>query len=297
MPTPTLAAALVFRPWFCRPGCTRRLLAGVSATYLAPALAWVVASLGLFLYSARRCAQIQFPRRCSVPVSRVAGGHRSHPRYRGECQPADPGWPGAGHNGSARAGVPPHPLRTRHPGGRQQREGRGAHGHSPDRVGAANWVLAAVLAGFAVILIEPIAGSRHHQPAGGACRCGRPHGWAGVVRIAGGGRARDRRPPVADLGVRRSSRYHLDPGLDPHHRDPTGGSRGHMVLAALAWRGRPPTRLAVAETRLPPSPTPPRRPLGNRLVRRGIGRAAHLHGELPLFSSSRSSSLWPSRSW
>ena len=160
--TPTLATALVVRARSCRP------LLGLVVYWLvfrplrqAPALARVVASLGLLLYL-QEVVRLRFPVAGVSAVTSLPGAARgpveifgtgvSQNRLllagavvvvaavaRASCSGArGSGW---------RAGPPP-----------SNEKGAVLTGISPDRVGVVNWMVASMLAGFAVILIEPIAG-------------------------------------------------------------------------------------------------------------------------------------------
>lgn len=131
-------------------------------------------------------------------------------------------------------------------------------GISPDAAGAINWVLASVLAGMAVVLIEPITGldptttSLLVVPALAAALVGdlRSFGWT----TAGG------------LGIGMIQSLILGYAVRPDTTWipdwlPTTGLQQAIpvivIVALLAWRGdRLPDRAALTARRLPPSPTP-----------------------------------------
>lgn len=260
MPTPTLAAALVF-------ALILSALLGLAVYWLvfrplrlAPALARVVASLGLFLYL-QEVVRIQFPVAGASAVTRYPVLPEDTVHILGT---------GVSANRLILAGSvlvvtallvlvfhrTRFGLATR--AAASNEKGALLTGISPDRVGAANWVLATVLAGFAVILIEPIAGldpattSLLVVPAVAAALMG---GLVSFGVAAGAG---------LGIGILQSLilGYAVRPDTTwiPAWLPTTGLQQAvpvAMVLAALAWRGDVlPTRLAVAETRLPPSPTP-----------------------------------------
>jgi branched-chain amino acid transport system permease protein len=131
-------------------------------------------------------------------------------------------------------------------------------GISPDRVGALNWVLATVLAGFAVILLQPISGldagttSLLVVPALAALLIGGLSSFA-ITTAAGLGIGMVQ---SLILGYASRPEVHWIPSWLPvvglQQLVPVV-----LVGVALVWRGDPlPTRSAVAERRLPPSPTP-----------------------------------------
>lgn len=131
-------------------------------------------------------------------------------------------------------------------------------GISPDRVGALNWMIASILAGFAVILIQPIAGldpgttSLLVVPALAAALLGGLSSFA-ITTAAGLG-----------IGMLQSLilGYVVRPDTTwiPDWVPTTGIQQAVpvvLVLVALAWRGDPlPTRSAISSGRLPASPTP-----------------------------------------
>lgn len=133
-----------------------------------------------------------------------------------------------------------------------------------DRTGAVNWMVATVLAGFAVVLIEPIAGldptttSLLVVPALAAALVGGLSSFV-VTVLAGLG-----------IGVVQSLilGWVVQPSASwiPDWIPATGLQQVVpviVVLAALAWRGDVlPTRSAVPERSLPPARTPSRPLLG-----------------------------------
>lgn len=131
-------------------------------------------------------------------------------------------------------------------------------GISPDRVGALNWMLASVLAGLAVILIQPISGldagttSLLVVPALAAALIGGLSSFA-ITTAAGLGIGM-----VQSLILGYVSRPDVTwvpswlPVVGLQQLVPVA-----LVVVALVWRGDPlPTRSAIAERRLPSSPTP-----------------------------------------
>lgn len=131
-------------------------------------------------------------------------------------------------------------------------------GLSPDRLGMANWAVAAVLAGAAVVLIEPIAGLNPTTtpllvvPALAAALLGGLRSFA-VATMAGLG-----------IGMVQSLilGWAVDPATSwlPDWVAVTGLQQAVpvvLVLVALVWRGDVlPTRSAVPEQPLPLSPAP-----------------------------------------
>lgn len=131
-------------------------------------------------------------------------------------------------------------------------------GISPDRIGVLNWMMASVLAGFAVILIEPIAGldatstSLLVVPALAAALVG---GLSSFALTAIGGLA---------IGMSQSLvlSYAVQPSTTwiPSWLPTTGLQQTIPVvaiIAVLALRGDAlPDRAAIIGRRLPPSPTP-----------------------------------------
>jgi branched-subunit amino acid ABC-type transport system permease component len=131
-------------------------------------------------------------------------------------------------------------------------------GLSPDRLGMANWALAAVLAGAAMVLIEPIAGLNSTTtpllvvPALAAALLGGLRSFA-VATAAGLG-----------IGMLQSLilGWAVDPATQwlPDWVAVTGLQQAVpvvLVLVALVWRGDVlPTRSAVPERPLPLSPAP-----------------------------------------
>lgn len=131
-------------------------------------------------------------------------------------------------------------------------------GISPDVLGAANWALASILAGVAVILIEPISGLDPTTttllvvPALAAALLGRLHSFA-IAAAAGIG-----------IGVVQSVilGYAVRPETTwiPDWLPTTGVQQAvpvALIIGALVWRGQGlPDRAAILGQRLPSSPTP-----------------------------------------
>src|SRR5690606_14977408 len=125
-------------------------------------------------------------------------------------------------------------------------------GISPDRVGAVSWMIASVLAGFAVILIEPIAG----LDAGTSSLLVVPALAAALL----GGLTSFSLTVAAGLGIGMIQSLILGYAVRPDTTwipdwVPTTGLQQAvpvvLVLVALAWRGDPlPTRSAIVERRL-----------------------------------------------
>lgn len=131
-------------------------------------------------------------------------------------------------------------------------------GISPDRLGAINWMLASVLAGLAVILIEPISGldptttSLLVVPALAAALLGDLRSFA--LTTAGGLGIGMLQSLVLGYAVRPSTTWIPDwlPTTGIQQAIPVV-----LIIGLLAWRGdRLPDRAAVIGRRLPPSPTP-----------------------------------------
>lgn len=258
--TPTLAAALVF-------AVILAAVLGLAVYWLvfrllrrAPALARVVASLGLFLYL-QEIVRLRFPTAGASTVTRYPVLPEGTVRVLGT---------GVSANRLILAGAvvvvtvllvvvfqrTRFGLATRAAAGNEK--GAVLTGISPDRVGAVNWMLASVLAGLAVILIEPIAGL---DPATTSLLV--------VPALAAallGGLASFGLTAAAGLGIGMLQSLILGYAVRPETTWipewlPTTGIQQAVpvtiVLVALAWRGDPlPTRSAIAERRLPPSPTP-----------------------------------------
>lgn len=262
LPTPTLAASLVY-------ALVLSALLGLAVYWLvfrplrsAHALARVVASLGLFLYF-QEITRLRFPTAGATAVVRFPVLPEDTIRIFGT---------GVSANRLILAGlvmvvtalltvVFQHTrfgLATR--AAAVNEKGAVLTGISPDRVGAVNWMVASVLAGFAVILIEPIAGldpattSLFVVPALAAALLG---GLSSFVLTAAAGLAIGMVQSVI-LG------YAVRPDTTwiPVWVPVTGLQQAVpviLVLATLAWRGDPlPTRSALVERSLPPSPTPQR---------------------------------------
>lgn len=131
-------------------------------------------------------------------------------------------------------------------------------GISPDRLGTINWALASMLAGVAVVLLEPISGLDPTTttllvvPALAAALLGRLSSFA-VAAAAGIG-----------IGVLQSLLlgYAVQPSASwiPDWLPTTGLQQAvpvALIVGALVWGGDAlPDRAAVLATRLPASPTP-----------------------------------------
>ena len=260
LPTPTLAASLVF-------ALVLSLVVGLAVYWLvfrplrsAHALARVVASLGLFLYF-QEITRLRFPTAGATAVVRFAVLPEDTVRVFGT---------GVSANRLILAGMvlvvtavltlvfqrTRFGLATR--AAAVNEKGAVLTGISPDRVGAVNWMVASVLAGFAVILIEPISGldpattSLLVVPALAAALLGGLVSF-GLTAAAG-----------LVIGMVQSLilGYAVRPDTTwiPEWVPVTGLQQAVpviLVLITLAWRGDPlPTRAALVETSLPPSPTP-----------------------------------------
>ena len=155
-------------------------------------------------------------------------------------------------------------------------------GVSPDRIGLLNWMLATVIAGLAVILIEPIAGldpsttSLLVLPALAAALLGGLRSF--VVATAAGIGIGMLQSLILGYSVRPEA------GWLPEWLPRTGLQQAVpvlLVLVALVWRGDVlPTRSALLERRLPISPTPRRVGLW-ALVLGGVVVAALLTVDAP----------------
>lgn len=131
-------------------------------------------------------------------------------------------------------------------------------GISPDRLGAINWAIASVLAGVAVILIEPISGLDPTTtpllvvPALAAALLGRLQSFA-IAAAAGIGIGM-LQSTILGYAVRPSA------GWIPDWLPVTGLQQlvpVVVIVGALIWGGaRLPDRSAVVDRRLPVSPTP-----------------------------------------
>jgi branched-chain amino acid transport system permease protein len=228
----------------------------------APPLGRVVASLGLFVY-------LQEVVRLGVPAgSATLGGStpllpEDPVRFLGTSVSANRLLLGAGAVAvalllaavfrSTRFG-----LATR--AAAENEKGALLGGLSPDRLGVANWALATVLAGVAVVLIEPISGINPTTtpllvvPALAAALLGGLRSFA-VATVAGLGIGMLQ---SLILGVAVSPDTDWLPGWLPV----TGLQAAVPVVAvvvALVWRGGVlPTRSAVPERALPPAARPRR---------------------------------------
>jgi branched-subunit amino acid ABC-type transport system permease component len=270
LPTPTLAASLVF-------ALVLSAVLGLSVYWLvfrplrsAHALARVVASLGLYLYF-QEITRLRFPTAGATAVVRFPVLPEDTVRLFGT---------GVSANRLILAGLvlavtaaltlvfhrTRFGLATR--AAAVNEKGAVLAGISPDRVGAVNWIVASVLAGFAVILIEPIAGldpastSLLVVPALAAALLGGLVSF-GLTAAAG-----------LVIGMVQSLilGYSVRPDTTwiPEWVPVTGLQQAVpviLVLVALAWRGDPlPTRAALVERALPPSPTPERVSLWSALL-------------------------------
>lgn len=262
VPTPTLATSLLF-------ALVLAALLGLAVYGLvfrplrtAPPLARVVASLGVYLYL-QEITRLRFPTAGASAVTRMPVLPEDSVHILGT---------GVSANRLLLAGLvvvvtallvvifqrTRFGLMTR--AAADDEKGAVLAGVSPDRVAAVNWALASVLAGFAVILIEPIAGldpattSLLVVPALAAALLG---GLSSFVATAAAGLAIGMvQSLVLGYVVRPDTNW--IPGWVP-----TTGLQLAVpvlvVLAVLARRGDPlPTRSSVREDRLPASPEPRR---------------------------------------
>jgi branched-chain amino acid transport system permease protein len=260
LPTPTLATALVF-------ALVLSAALGAAVYWLvfrplrqAPALARVVASLGLFLYL-QEITRLRFPTAGAATVVRYPVLPEDNVDLLGTSVSA---------NRLVLAGLvvlvtavltvvfrySRFGLATRAAAANEK--GAVLTGLSPDRVALLNWVLASILAGFSVILIEPIAGldagttSLLVVPALAAALLG---GLTSFGLTAAAGLAIGMvQSLILGYAVRPSTTWIPD-------WVPTTGLQQAvpvvLILAALAWRGDAlPTRSSAVSQRLPPSPTP-----------------------------------------
>jgi branched-subunit amino acid ABC-type transport system permease component len=228
----------------------------------APALARVVASLGLFLYL-QQMVQLRFPTTgaavqtnrqvlSEAPIHLLGTAVTTNRLLLAALVVAVTVALGAVYR-YTRFG-----LATRAAAGNEK--GALLAGISPDRLGALNWMIASELAGFAVILIEPIAGldasstSLLVVPALAAALLG---GLSSFALTAIGGLA---------IGMVQSLvlSYAVQPSTTwiPSWLPTTGLQQAVPVvaiIAVLALRGDAlPDRAAIVGRRLPPSPTPRR---------------------------------------
>ncbi len=262
LPTPTLAASLVF-------ALVLFALVGLLVYWLvfrplrqAHPLARVVASLGLYLYF-QEITRLRFPTAGATAVTRFPVLPEDTVSILGTGVSANRLWLAA--MVLVVTGVlvlvfqrTRFGLATRAAAGNEK--AAVLTGISPDRVAVVNWMVASVLAGFAMILIEPIAGldpaasSLLVVPALAAALLG---GLTSFGLTAAAGLA---------IGMVQSLilGYSVRPDTTwiPPWVPVTGLQQAVpviLVLAALAWRGDPlPTRAATPEQLLPPSPTPRR---------------------------------------
>lgn len=258
--TPTLLASLVF-------ALVLASLLGVAVHWLvfrplrgAPPLARVVASLGLLLYL-QEVVRLRFPTTGAAAVSRRPVLPEDDLRILGTGVSANRLLLAAGVV-VVTVGLTLVFRRTRY--GLASRAAAGNEkgavltGISPDAIGNASWALASVLAGFAVILVEPILGLDHATTS-----------LLVVPALAAALLSGLRSFPIAaaaGLGIGMLQSLILGYAVRPDTTWipgwlPTTGLQQAvpvvLVLVALAWRGDPlPTRASVATGRLPPSPQP-----------------------------------------
>ena len=261
--TPTLATALLF-------ALVLSALLGLATYWLvfrplrqAPALARVVASLGLLLYL-QEMVRLRFPTAGASVVTYFPVLPERNVRILGT---------GVSMNRLLLAAAvvvvtvvlvlvfrfTRFGLATRAAAADQK--GAVLTGISPDQVGAVNWVLSSVLAGFAVILIQPISGldpattSLLVVPALAAALLGGLTSFP-ITAAAGLGIGMVQ-SLILGYSVRPDTNWIPDwlPKIGLQEAVPV-----LLVLVALWWRGDPlPTRAAIVDRRLPASPTP-RRP-------------------------------------
>ena len=260
--TPTLASALVFA--LVLSASTGAVVYWVVFRPLRRAhpLARVVASLGLYLYF-QEMTRLRFPTAGASAVTRFPVLPESTVKILGTGVGANRLWLAAlvlmvtsvlvVVFRRTRFG-----LATRAAAGNEK--AAVLNGISPDSIGLVNWMAASVLAGFAVILIEPIAGldpaatSLLVVPALAAALLGGLTSF-GLTALAG-----------LLIGMVQSLilGYAVRPDTNwiPDWVPVTGLQQAvpvALVLVALAWRGDPlPTRAATPEQHLPPSPSPQR---------------------------------------
>ncbi|HKY14874.1 MAG TPA: ABC transporter permease [Microthrixaceae bacterium] len=284
--TPTLATAVVV-------GLALAVVVGLAIHLLvfrplrdSSPIARVVASLGLFLYT-QELVRLRFPVAGSSVTRRLSILPQGPVRLLGSAVSADRLWLAAFAIGGAavltfvyrrtRFG-----LVTR--AAASSDKGALLTGLRPDRAAAGNWVLSTVLAGVAVVLIEPISGldptttSLLVVPALGAALLG---GLASFWITTGAG---------LGIGIAQAMLlgYLVRPGTTwvPSWLPVNGLVQAVpvvIILVALAARGDVvPGRAAVPERRTPPSPTP-RRPWVGVLALAGFG----LLGALTFDATSR----------
>lgn len=260
--TPTLAAALVF-------ALILAALLGLAVYWLvfrplrrAPALARVVASLGLYLYL-QEITRLRFPTVGASAVTRLPVLPEGAVRLVGTVVSANRLILAAAV--LVVTGVLTVVFRATRFGlatraASDNEKGAVLTGISPDRVGALNWMLASVLGGFAVVLIEPISGldpattSLLVVPALAAALLG---GLTSFALTAGAG-----------LGIGMVQSLILGYAVRPDTTWipgwlPTTGLQQTvpvvLVLVALIWRSDPlPTRETLVGRGLPSSPVPQR---------------------------------------
>ena len=231
---PTLATALVF---------ALVLAAAVGlAVYLlvfrplrqAPALAKVAASLGLLLYI-QEMVRLRFPSGSGGegaspdPARRPGAG----PRHDRDAEPPDARRADARSHRPAQRRVPVHPLRPGERPAADSEKGALLLGISPDRLGSGSWALASMLAGVAVILVEPITGVGTTTtllvvPALAAALLGRLDSFVDGRRRRPG----HRHDPIPDAA--RDDHEHVDPRLAADHRPAAGGPGDHPAGPRVA---------------------------------------------------------------
>lgn len=267
VPTPTLLAQLVFTVVL---GAALGVLlhaAVFGPLRRSPALSRVAASLGLLLYF-QEVVRLRFPPGSAGTTTRrpVLPEHRVE--LLGTAVTANRLWLAAGC--LAVAGGLALALRATRWGlalraVAEDERGAVLVGLSPWRTGAASWALATVLAGLAVVLVEPIAGLDPSRtsllvvPALAAALAG---GLRSVVAAAGAGLAVGAVQSVVLAAAVRPGSW------IPSWLPPTGLQQAVpvvVILVVLAVRGQAlPGRGVREERRLPATPTP-------RWVLPGIG--------------------------
>jgi branched-chain amino acid transport system permease protein len=221
----------------------------------APSLAKVVASIGLFLYLFA-VADLQFGGRGAAVRSPGSLLPRDAVEVLGSVMPQDRFWLAALVVAATTALAAVYRftrfgLATR--AAAESEKGAVLLGLSPDRLGAINWMLAAVLAGLAVVLAEPIAGidpsstSLLIVPALAAALVGRFTSFAATA--------------AAGLAIGMSQSWLLTYQAD-HDWVPDGIQVGLpllLIIGLMAVRGELlPTRGALHESHPPRSPRPAR---------------------------------------
>ena len=262
LPAPTLETALIF-------AAVLAALLGLAVYGLvfrwlrtAPPLARVVASLGVYLYF-QEITRLRFPTAGASAVSRMPVLPEHRVEILGIGVTANRLWLTAivvavtaalmWLYGRTRFGIA-----TRAAAGNEK--AAVLAGISPDRIASVNWMLSSVLAGFAVILIEPIGGldptttSLLVVPALAAALLGGLSSF--VVTAAAGLGIGMVQSLVLGYAVRPSTTWIPD-------WVPTSGLQQAIpvlvVIGVMMFRGDPlPVRGSVREDRLPASPEPRR---------------------------------------